>query len=80
MYELVEEATKVLREPTDEFDFENPPEDPKEVEKNLAEAMERFGGIGLSAIRIGGGAGCHFRRCLPPQAERPLREKGTAIS
>ena len=53
MYELVEEATKVLREPTDEFDFENPPEDPKEVEKNLAEAMERFGGIGLSANQVG---------------------------
>ena len=53
MYELVEEATKVLREPTDEFDFENPPEDPKEVEKNLAEAMERFGGIGLSANQLG---------------------------
>ena len=53
MYELVEEATKVLREPTDEFDFENPPEDPKEVEKNLAEAMERFGGLGLSANQLG---------------------------
>ena len=53
MYELVEEATKVLREPTDKFDFENPPEDPKEVEKNLSEAMERFGGLGLSANQLG---------------------------
>ena len=53
MYELVEEATKVLRNPTSEFDFENPPECPKEVEKNLSEAMERFGGIGLSAIQLG---------------------------
>jgi len=53
MYELVEEATKVLREPTSEFDFENPPEDPKEIEKNLSEAMERFGGIGLSANQLG---------------------------
>jgi|TARA_B100000424_G_scaffold179167_1_gene138586 peptide deformylase len=53
MYELVEEATKVLREPTSEFDFENPPECPKEVEKNLSEAMERFGGIGLSANQLG---------------------------
>ena len=53
MYELVEEATKVLREPTDEFDFKNPPEDPKEVEKNLGEAMERFGGLGLSANQLG---------------------------
>jgi len=53
MYELVEESFKVLREPTDEFDFENPPEDPKEVEKNLGEAMERFGGLGLSANQLG---------------------------
>lgn len=53
MYELIEETMKVLREPTDEFDFENPPEDPKEVEKNLAEAMTRFGGIGLSANQLG---------------------------
>ena len=48
MYELVEEAMKVLREPTDDFDFDNPPEDPKEIEKNLAEAMERFGGTWIN--------------------------------
>ncbi len=53
MYDLVEEASKVLRNPTSEFDFENPPEDPKEIEKNLAEAMDRFGGIGLSANQLG---------------------------
>ena len=53
MYQLVEEAMKVLREPTTEFDFENPPEDPKEIEKNMAEAMERFGGLGLSANQLG---------------------------
>ena len=53
MYELIEETMKVLREPTDEFDFENPPECPKEVEKNLSEAMERFGGLGLSANQLG---------------------------
>ena len=33
MYELVEEASKVLRTPPPPFDFENPPEDPKEIEK-----------------------------------------------
>ena len=53
MYDLVEEASKVLRNPTSEFDFENPPEDPKEIEKNLGEAMDRFGGIGLSANQLG---------------------------
>ena len=36
-----------------EFDFENPTHDPKEVEKNLSEAMEKFGGLGLSANQVG---------------------------
>tara|TARA_Y100000593_G_scaffold12786_2_gene23729 strand:+ start:19126 stop:19740 length:615 start_codon:yes stop_codon:yes gene_type:complete len=53
MHKLIEEASKVLREPTDEFDFENPPEDPIEVEKNLSELMEHYGGIGLSANQLG---------------------------
>lgn len=53
MYELVEEASKVLRTPPPPFDFENPPEDPKEIEKNLGAAMEKFGGIGLSANQVG---------------------------
>ena len=53
MYQLVEEASKVLRQPPVMFDFENPTHDPKEVEEKLAEAMERFGGIGLSANQVG---------------------------
>lgn len=53
MYELIEEASNVLRTPPPEFDFENPKEDPKEIEKNLAEAMDKFGGIGLSANQVG---------------------------
>ena len=53
MYQLVEEASKVLRQPPLEFDFKNPTHDPKEVEEKLSEAMERFGGIGLSANQVG---------------------------
>ena len=53
MYQLVAEASKVLRQPPLEFDFENPTHDPKEVEEKLSEAMERFGGIGLSANQVG---------------------------
>ena len=34
MYELIEEASQVLRTPPPEFDFENPPEDPAEIAKN----------------------------------------------
>jgi len=53
MYKLIEEASKVLRTPPPEFDFENPPEDPKEIAKNLSEAMDKFGGLGLSANQVG---------------------------
>ena len=53
MYEIVEDASKVLRQPPLEFDFKNPTHDPKEVEEKLSEAMERFGGIGLSANQVG---------------------------
>ena len=35
MYELIQEASNVLRNPTTDFDFDNPPEDPKEIEKNM---------------------------------------------
>ena len=53
MYELVEEASQVLREPPSVFDFENPPEDPKEIASKMAETMEKFGGLGLSANQCG---------------------------
>jgi len=53
MLELIEEASKVLRQPPEVFDFENPPEDPKEIEKNMAEAVDKFGGLGLSANQVG---------------------------
>lgn len=53
MYELIEEASQVLRTPPPEFDFENPAEDPKDIAKNMGEAMEKFGGLGLSANQVG---------------------------
>ena len=53
MYQLIEEASKVLRTPPPEFDFENPPEPPEEIAKNMAEAMDKFGGLGLSSNQVG---------------------------
>ena len=53
MYELVEEAAQVLRNPTEKFDFDNPQTDPKELEKGLVETMEKYGGLGLSANQVG---------------------------
>ena len=53
MYELVEEASQVLREPPPIFDFDNPPEDTKEIASKMAETMDKFGGLGLSANQCG---------------------------
>jgi peptide deformylase len=52
MYELIEEASKVLRTPPQIFDFEER-KDAEEIETALSEAMNRFGGIGLSANQVG---------------------------
>ncbi len=53
MYQLIEEASQVLRTPPELFDFENPAEPPEEIAKNMIEAMEKFGGLGLSANQVG---------------------------
>ena len=53
MYQLIEEASQVLRTPPPVFDFENPAEPPEEIAKNMAEAMDKFGGLGLSANQVG---------------------------
>ena len=53
MYQLIEEASQVLRTPPEIFDFQNPAEPPEEIAKNMAEAMEKFGGLGLSANQVG---------------------------
>ena len=53
MYELVEEAAQVLRNPTEKFDFDNPQTDPKELQAGLVETMEKYGGLGLSANQVG---------------------------
>jgi peptide deformylase len=53
MYTLVEESAKVLREPTQQFDFDNPTVDPVELKTKLAETMYHGQGLGLSANQVG---------------------------
>ena len=53
MYELVEEAAKVLRNPTEKFNFDSPQTDAKELQDGLVETMEKYGGLGLSANQVG---------------------------
>ena len=53
LYELIAEASKVLRAPTATFDFDNSAADPKEIETKLSETLTKFGGLGLSANQVG---------------------------
>jgi peptide deformylase len=53
MYQLVEESAKVLREPTQQFDFDNPIVDPVELREKLTETMYKGQGLGLSANQVG---------------------------
>ena len=50
---LVSEDAEVLRQPCQEFDFANPPFDPKEFAESLYEAMKKNDGLGLSANQVG---------------------------
>ena len=53
MRNLVLEDDPILRKRGQTFDFDNPQEDPKELTKELIEAMYKYEGLGLSACQIG---------------------------
>ena len=53
MRPLVLEDDPILRKRGLAFDFDNPQEDPKELTKELVEAMYKYEGLGLSACQIG---------------------------
>jgi peptide deformylase len=50
---IVKFPNEILRERMPEFDFENPPFDPKELEKNMLDLMYAQDGIGLAANQVG---------------------------
>lgn len=52
-YELVDSRDPILKQETSKFDFENPPEDPEELSKYMAELMVEKRGVGLAAPQIG---------------------------
>jgi peptide deformylase len=51
--ELVSESATVLHEECLDFDFKNPPFDPKELAKALHDKMVSQDGLGLSANQVG---------------------------
>jgi peptide deformylase len=50
---LIPETSPVLLKPCVEFDFNNPPFDPKEFADSLYETMVKNDGLGLSANQVG---------------------------
>ena len=53
IYPIVKFPNPILRSKMPDFDFTNPPIDPKELESNLIETMFANGGIGLAANQAG---------------------------
>jgi peptide deformylase len=51
--QLVSETDKILYEPCQEFDFENPPFDAVEFAESLYNTMTKHNGLGLSANQVG---------------------------
>ena len=51
--EFVPETSPVLLQECKEFDFENPPFDPKEFVQSLHDKMIKSDGLGLSANQVG---------------------------
>ena len=50
---FIPESSPMLLEPSVEFDFANPPFDPKEFAESLYNTMARHDGLGLSAVQVG---------------------------
>ena len=53
MLNIVKHPEPILRERMPDFDFSNPPLDPKQLEKDLIETMLSGDGIGLAANQVG---------------------------
>lgn len=53
VYKLVEPNHPILHHRIDDFDFSNPPIDPKELSQKLIDTMLHLNGIGLSANQCG---------------------------
>ena len=53
MKQIIKFPNTILREKMVDFDFENPPMDPKQLEKDMLEVMCQHDGIGLAANQVG---------------------------
>jgi peptide deformylase len=53
MLKIIKYPDEILNERVPDFDFSNPSEDPKQLEKEMLETMYAHEGIGLSANQVG---------------------------
>ena len=74
IYELVDKYSKVLWKPTEKFNFDSPPTNPRTLAFSLLETMIKKGGVGLSANQVGlpyrvfvMGGGEHWFACFNPE-------------
>lgn len=51
--QLISETDEILKKAQENFDFSNPPYDPKEFAVKLHECMVKNNGLGLSACQVG---------------------------
>lgn len=51
--QLIPETSEILKQAQENFDFENPPYDPREFAIKLHECMVKNNGLGLSACQVG---------------------------
>lgn len=50
---IIPEDSEILLKPSVEFDFLNPPFEPKDFAESLYNTMARYDGLGLSAVQVG---------------------------
>jgi peptide deformylase len=53
IYELVPKDDPILKTKLEKFDFSNPPTDPIQLSKDMAETMIHYNGLGLAANQLG---------------------------
>lgn len=51
--QLISETDEILKKAQENFDFSNPPYDPKDLAFKLDECMKKHNGLGLSACQVG---------------------------
>lgn len=63
--DLIHNSNEILYKKLEDFDFANPPEDPVQFARDLAETMMHHMGLGLAANQVGRSLRCFVMRSNP---------------